>query len=57
MNTGSFYYPLPANEPVLNYAPGTQERELLKEERRLKKLNRKSIEKLTGKNFVLSSRH
>lgn len=30
MNIGSFYYPLPANEPVLNYVPGSKERELLK---------------------------
>lgn len=31
MNIGSFSYPLPANEPVLSYAPGTRERELLKQ--------------------------
>ena len=31
MNIGNFYYPLPHNEPVLNYAPGSQERELLKQ--------------------------
>jgi 1-pyrroline-5-carboxylate dehydrogenase len=30
MNIGSFSYPLPANEPVLNYAPGSPERESLK---------------------------
>jgi 1-pyrroline-5-carboxylate dehydrogenase len=30
MNNGTFYYPLPANEPVLNYAPGSSERENLK---------------------------
>ena len=30
MNTGNFYYPLPANEPVLDFAPGSTERELLK---------------------------
>ncbi len=30
MNIGSFHYPLPINEPVLNYAPGSKERELLK---------------------------
>jgi len=30
MNIGSFYYPLPHNEPVLSYGPGTSERELLK---------------------------
>lgn len=30
MNTGYFSYPLPVNEPVLNYAPGSQERAALK---------------------------
>ena len=30
MNIGNFYYPLPHNEPVLSYGPGTSERELLK---------------------------
>ncbi len=27
MNTGSFYYPMPDNEPVLDFAPGSTERE------------------------------
>lgn len=31
MNTGSFHFALPVNEPVLNYAPGSNERSLLKE--------------------------
>jgi len=30
MNIGSFSYPMPVNEPVLSYAPGTPERDLLK---------------------------
>lgn len=30
MNLGYFNYPMPANEPVLNYAPGSKERETLK---------------------------
>ncbi len=30
MSLGTFSYPLPVNEPVLNYAPGSKERELLK---------------------------
>jgi 1-pyrroline-5-carboxylate dehydrogenase len=30
MNLGYFAYPLPQNEPVLNYAPGSKERENLK---------------------------
>lgn len=29
MTTGNFSYPLPANEPVLNYAPGSPERRIL----------------------------
>ncbi|MBX9785437.1 MAG: L-glutamate gamma-semialdehyde dehydrogenase [Chitinophagaceae bacterium] len=31
MNLGYFNYPVPANEPVLNYAPGSPERKRLKE--------------------------
>ncbi|MBM3440226.1 MAG: L-glutamate gamma-semialdehyde dehydrogenase [Bacteroidetes bacterium] len=31
MNLGYFNYPLPANEPVLSYAPGTPERKRLKD--------------------------
>ncbi|MDB5202652.1 MAG: pruA [Ferruginibacter sp.] len=31
MQYGDFYYPLPVNEPVLNYAPGSAERKRLKE--------------------------
>lgn len=30
MNSGHFNYPLPVNEPVFSYAPGTPEREMLK---------------------------
>src|SRR5947199_7727475 len=30
MNIGYFSYPHPQNEPVLNYAPGSKEREVLK---------------------------
>jgi 1-pyrroline-5-carboxylate dehydrogenase len=30
MQYGDFYYPLPANEPVLNYAPGSVEKKNLK---------------------------
>ena len=44
MNIGSFAYPLPLNEPVLSYAPGTVERELLK--KALKDLKNKKIEKM-----------
>ncbi|MGN6194005.1 MAG: L-glutamate gamma-semialdehyde dehydrogenase [Ginsengibacter sp.] len=42
MNIGSFSYPLPANEPVLSYAPGTKERDLLK--KALKDLKSKKID-------------
>ncbi len=31
MSFGTFSYPMPANEPVLNYAPGSAERKRLKE--------------------------
>ncbi len=31
MQYGDFYYPLPANEPVFNYAPGSPEKKRLKE--------------------------
>ncbi len=31
MQYGDFYYPIPANEPVLNYAPGSAEKKRLKE--------------------------
>ena len=31
MSTGTFSYPLPTNEPVLNYAPGSAEKKRLKE--------------------------
>ena len=30
MQYGDFYYPMPANEPVLNYAPGSSEKTALK---------------------------
>ncbi len=42
MNTGNFYYPLPANEPVLNFAPGSKERELVKNA--IKELKNKKID-------------
>lgn len=42
MNTGNFYYPIPANEPVLNFAPGSTERELVKNA--IKELKSKKID-------------
>ncbi len=42
MNYGDFYYPMPVNEPVLSYAPGTAERKLLQET--LKELKSRKID-------------
>jgi 1-pyrroline-5-carboxylate dehydrogenase len=42
MNYGDFYYPMPVNESVLSYAPGTAERKLLQET--LKELKSKKID-------------
>lgn len=42
MNIGNFHYPLPANEPVLSYAPGSRERDLLK--KALKDLKSKKLD-------------
>ncbi len=42
MSIGTFSYPLPANEPVLGYAPGSNERQILKAT--LKKLKSEEID-------------
>ncbi|HTS44179.1 MAG TPA: L-glutamate gamma-semialdehyde dehydrogenase [Puia sp.] len=42
MNLGYFNYPLPQNEPVLNYGPGSREREILK--KALKELKSKPLD-------------
>lgn len=42
MKIGSFKYPMPANEPVLSYAPGSKERDVLKET--LKKMKSEEID-------------
>jgi 1-pyrroline-5-carboxylate dehydrogenase len=42
MNLGYFTYPLPQNEPVLNYAPGSKEKEFLK--KTLKELKSKQAD-------------
>jgi 1-pyrroline-5-carboxylate dehydrogenase len=42
MNLGYFNYPLPVNEPVLNYAPGSKERALLQQT--LKELKAQQID-------------
>jgi len=64
MNIGSFSYPMPVNEPVLSYAPGTRERELLK--KALKDLKSQKIdvpmyiggeEVFTGKKITMHPPH
>ena len=42
MNYGDFYYPMPVNETVLSYAPGTSERKLLQDT--LEELKSKKID-------------
>lgn len=42
MHIGTFHYPLPANEPVLNYAPGSKERDALK--KAIKELKKNKID-------------
>ena len=42
MNTGYFSYPLPTNEPVYNYAPGSPERAALK--KTLEELKSKQVD-------------
>lgn len=42
MNYGDFYYPLPVNEPVHNYTPGSPERKLL--QNALKELKSKEVD-------------
>ncbi|TWI84939.1 delta-1-pyrroline-5-carboxylate dehydrogenase [Lacibacter cauensis] len=64
MNLGYFNYPLPANEPVLNYAPGSAEKKRLKEV--LAELKSKEVdvpmyiggkEVRTNKKFALKAPH
>lgn len=64
MNLGYFNYPLPVNEPVLNYAPGSAEKKRLKEV--LAELKSKEVdvpmyiggkEVRTNKKFALKAPH
>ena len=64
MSFGTFYYPQPANEPVLNYAPGSPERKRLQEV--LKELKSTTVdvpmyiggkEVRTGKKFSINPPH
>jgi 1-pyrroline-5-carboxylate dehydrogenase len=52
MKLGSFYYPLPHNEPVLNYAPGSPERALLKSALQELKNQKADIPMFIGSNEV-----
>ena len=42
MSFGTFSYPMPANEPVLQYAPGSKERDAL--QKALAELKKKEID-------------
>jgi 1-pyrroline-5-carboxylate dehydrogenase len=64
MSLGYFYYPAPANEPVLNYAPGSKEREHLKKALKELKASQHDIpmyigsqEVRTGKKIALRPPH
>ena len=52
MSTGTFTYPLPANEPVLSYAPGTTERKKLKEVLKELKSQVADIPQFIGSNAI-----
>src|SRR5580693_6850341 len=64
MSLGYFHYPAPVNEPVLNYAPGSKEREHLKKALKELKATQHDIpmyigsqEVRTGKTIVLRPPH
>jgi 1-pyrroline-5-carboxylate dehydrogenase len=64
MNTGYFNYPLPVNEPVLSYAPGSAEKKNLKEALQMLKQSEADIpmyigaeEVRTGKKHALRPPH
>ncbi len=48
MTIGNFSYPLPANEPVLSYTPGTREREVLKKALKALKSNKIDVPMYIG---------
>ncbi|MDP4285152.1 MAG: L-glutamate gamma-semialdehyde dehydrogenase [Bacteroidota bacterium] len=56
MNLGNFYYPLPHNEPVLNYAPGSPERELLKFQLRELKSRKADVPMFIGNEEIRTSK-
>jgi 1-pyrroline-5-carboxylate dehydrogenase len=64
MNNAYFYFPEPKNEPVLSYAPGTPEREVLKKQLAVFQKNKLDIpmfiggeEVRTGKRIELHPPH
>lgn len=56
MDFGYFYYPLPVNEPVHSYAPGTAERDALKKTLKELKTNPMDIPMFIGKEEVRSGK-
>ena len=48
MQYGDFYYPMPVNEPVLNYAPGSKEKLALKKVLKKLKLELPALELLVA---------
>ncbi len=54
MHFGNFHYPLPANEPVLSYAPGTPERDALKKALKECKKNKVDVPMYIGDKEVRS---
>ncbi|AHF15324.1 L-glutamate gamma-semialdehyde dehydrogenase [Niabella soli] len=56
MHQGSFSYPLPANEPVLNYATGSKERENLKAAIALLKSEKTDVPMYIGSEEVRTSK-
>jgi 1-pyrroline-5-carboxylate dehydrogenase len=56
MNLGYFAYPLPQNEPVLNYAPGSPEKELLKKTLKELKSRKEDIPMYIGGKEVRTGR-
>src|SRR5882724_1120397 len=56
MNFGYFNYPLPQNEPVLNYAPGSKEKEILKKTLKTLKSEARDIPMYIGGKEVRSGK-
>lgn len=56
MSIGTFSYPLPANEPVLNYGPGSQEKKTLKKTLAILKKEKADIPMYIGDKEVRTGR-